>query len=473
MENDLCAMGLLDLELAIAGGRISPSELVDAHLARIAELDPKIGAFVTIIGDRARQEARVLTEELATSGPRGPLHGIPFAAKDLQDSAGVRTSYGSAVFADHVPEEDAEPVRRLRAAGAILLGKTNTHEFACGVTTDNPHFGATHNPWKHGHIPGGSSGGSGAAVAAGLVPFATGTDTGGSIRIPAAACGCVGIKPTWGRVSQRGTFPMDPTMDHVGPIARSARDCAVALNAMAGFDPEDPWSPRVDAEEEFTRLIGRPLRRRRIAIAPGFEPVPVSASVRQNLQKALRAFEELGAEIVEIELPPADEVVETGFTLITAGTALTHRDLLPGNEEKYGPDLRLLIEAAAALDAGSLVVAQRRREALTRRFEQSLILSKCDALVLPTLACEAPPIGAAQVTVEGVDIDVTMAMAAFNVVHDTTRLPSISVPTGLGDAGLPTALQITTMPSADALALGLADALENALWPPAQRKPPL
>lgn len=459
MPNELTQKGLLDLELAIAGKDVTPIDLVEAYLAEIEARNGTLNAYVTVTADQARAEAKALTEELARSGPRGPLHGIPFAVKDLMDTAGVRTTYGSSMFRDHVPAIDADPVRRLRDAGAILLGKTNTHEFACGATTNNPHYGATQNPRQMGHVPGGSSGGSAAAVAAGLAPLATGTDTGGSIRMPAAACGCVGIKPTWGRVSLRGTFPMDPTYDHVGPIARSARDCAVALNVMAGYDPRDPWSPPQISEEEFTRLLGRKMGGKKIGHAPGYRPIPVQPAVRENLEKMLHAFEGLGCEIVEVELPPADDVMDTGWTLIGAGTAASHvaRGLYPAREAEYGDDVRPLLEAGTATSGLQVLAAQHRRAELTREFER--VLTEVHALVLPTLACEPPAIGVDHVELDGVTLDVTTAMAAYTATHNTTRLPSVSIPSGVGPGGLPTAIQITTGPGQDSLALALADAV--------------
>ena len=458
MPNELIKKGLLDLELAIAAKDITPSDLVEAYLGEIEAHNERLNAYVTVTADRAREEEKALTEELATTGPRGPLHGIPFAVKDLMDTEGVRTTYGSAIFSDHVPTADAEPVRRLRTAGAIMLGKTNTHEFACGATTNNPHYGPTHNPWKQGHIPAGSSGGSAAAVAAGMAPLATGSDTGGSVRMPAAACGVVGLKPTWGRVSLRGTFPMDPTFDHVGPIARTARDCAIAMNTMAGFDSKDPWSPPARSEEDFTRLLGRKMKGRKIGYDPSFCPVPVQPAVWANLEKTLHAFEELGCEIVEVKLPEADEVMQAGFTLIAAGTSYSHRNLLPENKDKYGADVRGLLESGAGASGQMVLDAQHRRAALTREFE-NVVTSQVSALVLPTIGLEAPRIGEETINLEGETIDVTLAMAGYTMVHNTTQLPTLSVPSGLGPNGLPTAIQITTAPGEDTLALGLGDAL--------------
>lgn len=461
MPRELTQKSLLDLELAIAAREITPLDVVDAYLGEIEDRNGPLNAYVLVTGEQARAEAKTLTEELANRGPRGPLHGVPFAVKDLMDTKDVRTTYGSALFRDHVPTEDAEPVRRLREAGAILLGKTNTHEFAAGATTNNPHYGATHNPHKPGHIPGGSSGGSAAAVSAQLAPLATGTDTGGSIRIPAAACGCVGHKPTWGRVSQRGTFPVEPTYDHVGPIARSARDCAIAMNIMAGYDPLDPWSPSQLAEEEFTRLLGRKMKGRKIGYAPGFRPCPVQEAVWANLEKSLHTFEALGCEIVEVDLPDPDIVSSVAWTLISAGTALSHGKLLVENESRYGEDVRLMCEVGLAIGGQEILAAQRRRAEIIRSFER-MLSSQVDALILPTLPIEAPEIGASHVDIAGETVDARFALASFTAVHDTTRLPAISTPSGFGPGGLPTAIQIATGPNQDALALALADALETA-----------
>lgn len=461
-------MSVAELAERIAAKDLSPVELLDAHLDRIEAENPSLHAFVTVAADQARREARALTEELVHSGPRGPLHGIPLAVKDLQDCAGIRTTYGSSFFANHVPDEDAEAVARLRAAGAVVLGKTNTHEFACGVTTTNPHTGTTHNPWRHDRIPGGSSGGSAAAVAAGLAPLATGTDTGGSIRMPAALCGCVGIKPSFGRVSARGTYPMAASFDHVGPIARSARDCALALGAMAAYDPHDPWARRYPAED-FTHLFGAPLRGRRIGVDPRFVPMPVREGVQRNLERALAALRALGAEVVEVRLPSAVDVLTSGFTLISAEAHDVHAERLAARPEGYGADLRLLLQSGSAIPGSAVARALHRREELARELERAF--ERLDALIAPTVAIEAPPIGAEHVRLDGSDVDVTLAMASWTVVHNLSRLPTIAVPSGLGDEGLPTSVQISTAPGGDALALALADALENALWPPAERWP--
>jgi len=459
---DLHRKPVSELSTLIAKGAVSPREVVDAFLERIAEHNPALNAFVTVCADEARREARRLTDELARGARRGPLHGIPFAVKDLTDTAGVRTTYGSSLFREHVPARDAEPVARLRAAGAVVLGKTNTHEFACGVTTNNPHYGATHNPWRYDRVPGGSSGGSAAAVAAGLVPLATGSDTGGSIRVPSALCGCVGLKPTHGRVSLCGTYPMAASCDHVGPIARTARDCALALNTMAAFDPADPWSRRF-ASEDFTRDLERPLRGRRVAIAPGFRPFPLAPDIAANLERAVAALGALGAEVTEVELPATDEVLRAS-TLVWAETYAQHAEQFARHRDAYGADLQVELARAAPMGAAALVQALHARERIARAVEL-VVTERAEALVLPAVPVVAPPIGAETVEIEGGSAPVVLALVSYTLLHNLTRLPTVAVPTGTGEMGLPASVQITTAPGAEACALGFAHQLEQALWP--------
>jgi aspartyl-tRNA(Asn)/glutamyl-tRNA(Gln) amidotransferase subunit A len=465
---DLYRKSVAELSTLIAKGAVSPREVVDGFLGRIAVHNPSLNAFVTVCADEARREARRLTEELARGASRGPLHGIPFAVKDLTDTAGLRTTYGSSLFREHVPAHDAEPVARLRAAGAIILGKTNTHEFACGVTTTNPHYGATHNPWRNGRVPGGSSGGSAAAVAAGLVPLATGSDTGGSIRVPSALCGCVGLKPTHGRVSLRGTYPMAASCDHVGPIAGTARDCALALNAMAAFDPADPWSRRF-ANEDFTCALERPLRGRRVAIAPGYRPLPLAAEVALNLERVVAALDALGAEVVEVELPAVDEVREAA-AIIWAETYAQHAEQFAKHRTAYGADLQAEFARVAAVEATALVHALHARERVARAVEL-VVTDRAEALVLPTVPVVAPPIGAETIEVEGESVPVLLALASYTLLHNLTRLPTIAVPAGIAEGGLPVSVQITTARGAEACALGVAHQLERVLWPEGKRWP--
>jgi aspartyl-tRNA(Asn)/glutamyl-tRNA(Gln) amidotransferase subunit A len=465
-DQSLSRRTVAELAQAIAGGEASPRDVVDATLAAIERGNAPLNAFVTVCAEEARRDAARLTDELARGGPRGPLHGVPIAVKDLTDTAGVRTTYGSCLFRDHVPTADAEPVARLRAAGAVIVGKTNTHEFACGATTMNPHYGATHNPWRPERVPGGSSGGSGAAVAAGLVPFATGSDTGGSIRVPSALCGTVGLKPTHGRVSLRGTYPMAASCDHVGPIARTTRDCAIALNVMAAFDAADPWSRRFP-EEDFTRDLDRSLRGRRIAVVPDLRPAPLSAGVAAGMERAIAALRDAGAEIVTTSLPIRDDAM-LASTIIWIETYAQHAEQFGASAESYGADLREQLELAKSFGATALVRAQYARERVARAVDL-VVTNAADALLLPTTPIEAPPIGAEYVTIDGQPMPVLYVLASYTLLQNLTRLPTIAVPAGLGADDLPVSVQLTTAAGRESLALNVAHQLEQALWPVAAR----
>jgi len=470
MSTPLHRQGIASLRRRIASREVSPREVLEAFLARIEARDARTHAFVTLRAEEARREADRLGDEIVRGRVRGALHGIPVAVKDLSDTEGLRTAYGSALFRDHVPQRDAEPVARLRAAGAIVVGKTNTHEFACGTTTDNPHWGATHNPWRHGHVPGGSSGGSGAALADGLVPLATGSDTGGSIRIPAALCGCVGLKPTHGRVSLRGTFPMAASCDHVGPMARTARDCAIALGAMTGFDPQDPWSRRFPPED-FELGLERPLRGLRVGLAPGFRPVPLHPAVEAAVARAADALREAGALVVEVSLPEGDRVVASGGLVIVCETYALHAERLARHADLYGDDVRLQLEYAASVPVRDFVRATHDREAIAREVA-SLFEDRIDVLLLPTAPVEAPPIGDDFVVLPGGEsMHVASALASLTILHDLVRLPTVSVPAGRGPTGLPLGVQVTTAHGADGLALAVAHRLEESLWPESDRWP--
>lgn len=467
--SQLHRMTIAELSRLVSTRQVSPTELTEHFLRRIDRLNPRLNAFTTVAAEQALAEARRLDDEIVRGRTRGPLHGIPIAVKDLTDTAGIRTTYGSCIFADHVPVDDAEPVARLRAAGAIVVGKTATHEFAFGATTNNPHFGPTRNPWSLDHVPGGSSGGAGAAVAAGLVPLSTGSDTGGSIRIPAAACGCVGIKPTHGRVSLRGTYPLAPSLDHVGPLARSAADCATALQVLAAFDAADPWSRRFP-DEDFVAAIDAPLRGVRLGIDRRHRPIPVSHAVLAAVDQALDVARALGAEIVEVLLPDATAVTLSASMILLAESHAQHREQFERRRGQYGADVREQLDASAAVDTGTLVQALHARERLTRDVER-LFDSKVDAVVLPTMAVTAPPIAAETVVVDDIVLPVAPVMASFTLLADLTRMPAIAVPTGLADDGLPASVQIMGPVGRDALVLRIGHALENALWPGDARWP--
>ena len=293
---ELCGLSVARASYAIQAREISPVELTNAYLHRIDQLNPRINAYITVTAERARADARRATEELTAGRSRGPLHGVPIALKDLYETAGIRTTGGGKIHSDHVPAVDCTAARRLRDAGTVLLGKLNTHEYAYGVTTNNPHYGPTRNPWNLEHIPGGSSGGSGAAIAAGLATATLGTDTGGSIRMPASVCGVVGLKPTYGRVSKAGVLPLSYLFDHAGPLTRTVEDAALLLNAIAGYDPLDPTTVRTPTED-YTAALQGDLRGLRIGVPRAYFYDHLEDGIAGPVEEAISTLRRLGADV--------------------------------------------------------------------------------------------------------------------------------------------------------------------------------
>src|SRR5436309_11292880 len=339
---------------------LSPVELTDAYLARIARLDPALRAFITVTGDLARQQARRAERGLARRQWRGPLHGIPLTLKDLYWTAGVRTTAGSRILAEFVPATDSTATARLIASGAVLLGKTNLHEFAAGVTTDNPHWGTCQNPWKLGYIPGGSSGGSAAAVAASLGLASLGSDTGGSIRIPAAFCGSVGHKPTYGLVPRYGILPESWSMDHGGPMTRTAADAAAVLQAIAGHDARDPSSARVRLPR-LQRALRPDLEGVRVGVPSHYYFDVIDPEVERLVRAAIDELRKLGASVVEVKIPGVEAALDTCFVVAWAEAAHYHREWLLTRPQDYGADVGGLLKGALLYLATDYLQAQRVR----------------------------------------------------------------------------------------------------------------
>ena len=299
---DVSHLSISEAAALIQARSVSPTELTEDYLRRIEQLNPRLNAYVEVTADRARSDARQATAEISGGTYRGPLHGVPIGLKDLYDTAGIRTAGGARILMDRVPQKDSTVARKLREAGSVLLGKLNTHELAFGVTTNNPHFGATHNPWNVDAIPGGSSGGSGAAIAAGLAVATTGTDTGGSIRIPGSLCGCVGLKPTYGRVSKAGVLPLSWLLDNTGPITRTVEDAALMLQAMAGYDPDDFATVPVPVDD-YVAGLGAGIRGLKLGVPRAYFFDRLDDDVRSAVEQALEVLRGLGAEIREVKLP--------------------------------------------------------------------------------------------------------------------------------------------------------------------------
>jgi len=455
---DLSQLSIARAARVLRAGELSPLELTDAYLRRIEQLDPRLNAYLTVTAERAREDAQRATDELAAGRARGPMHGIPIAHKDLYETAGIRTTGGAKIHADHVPAADCTVARKLREAGTILLGKLNTHEYAYGITTNNPHFGPTRNPWDPLRIPGGSSGGSGAAIAAGLAVAATGTDTGGSIRIPASVCGVVGLKPTYGRVSKAGVLPLSYAFDHAGPLTRTVEDAAIVLNAIAGYDPADPTSVRTPVVDA-TAGLGEGIRGLRIGVPRGYFFERLEDEVATALERALAELTRLGAELRDVEIPGAAQAVGGVFGFVLAEAQEIHAASLATRPEDFGPDLQALLGSPTP-DAATLMSGLRAGDALTAAMRMAL--EAVDVLVTPTTPITAPRIGEESVRMGGADAPVIMAMIRCTAPFNATRLPALSLPCGFTRAGLPVGMQIAGRPFDEATVLRVGHAYEQA-----------
>ena len=389
-DGELTALTIASAGRLLRTRALSPVELTEAYLARIARLDPVLRAFITVTPELARQQARRAERELQRGQRRGPLHGIPITLKDLYWTKGIRTTAGSRILADFVPDTDGAATARLAAAGAVLLGKTNLHEFAAGVTNDNPHWGTCQNPWKPGYIPGGSSGGSATAVAASLGLASLGSDTGGSIRIPAAFCGIVGHKPTYGLVPRHGILPESWSLDHGGPMTRTAADAAVVLESIAGHDPRDPSSSR-RRPPAFARALRGDLSGVRVGVPKNYYWDVVDPEVERAVRRAIASLRELGARVVEVSIPGVEAALDTCFVVAWAEAAHYHRPWLTTRPGDYGADVRALLEGALAYLAADYLQGQRVR-ALIRRSLQT-VFERVDVLVSPSSPLPATPIG--------------------------------------------------------------------------------
>lgn len=450
---------------------VSPLEVVNALLARIQRLDSQLGAFRQVLAESARQEAFRLTEELAGGRSRGPLHGIPVAVKELIDVEGAVGCYGSEVFGARISERDAEAVRRLRAAGAVIIGVTRSHEFGWGITTQHSRLGNTSNPWNTDRVPGGSSGGSAAALAAGMVPLALGTDTGGSVRIPAAFCGVAGLKPTFGTISTRGVVPLAPSLDHVGPMARTTGDLAMVLKALAGFDSEDPATKNRQLPD-LSLVAGDRLEGIRVGTAPALHLTPMAPDYSQIFTRTLTRAAEAGAEIVEVDIPHPDRIRPAFVTLQMAEAYHAHSVTLgtfPTRSADYGSDVRGRLEEAARVGISEYLEAHTEAQRIRRRFEQ--VFELVDVVLTPVSA--GPPSMKA-------DPDHTMHLGRtipfrdlvmdYTVPQDIAGLPACVFPVGFDTLNLPVGVQATARARREDLALRVASVLQqppqnSARWP--------
>lgn len=436
---------ILDLSLVavsrlIKRRELSPVEVVDATLARIASVDPKLRAYISIFDTQAREVARAAEILIMAGHDLGPLHGVPIALKDNIATAGQRTTAGSKILADWLPAHDATVTARLRRAGAIVVGKLNMHEFAWGGTSDNPHYGTVRNPWDTTRFPAGSSGGAGAAVAARACFGAIGTDTGGSIRLPSAVNGIVGIRPTYGRVSNHGIVPLAWSMDTAGPMTRTVEDCAWMFMSIAGHDPADPASAGVELRDCMGRLQ-EGVNGLRIGIVPGYFFHHLQPPVHAAVMAALQVLEGAGAHLVEVEIDNIHGNISAQLTIESAEPSTYHQRWLRERPDDYGADVRSLLEVGEMLLATHYLQAQRYRSLLRNEFLEAF--KQVDVFVCPTLPFTATPVGATTVEIEpGHPEDMLSAIMQFTGVPSLTGLPALAVPCGFDADGLPIGMQL-------------------------------
>ncbi len=465
MAADLLDLTALDLARQIATRAVSPVEVVKAVHRRLDATEPLLRAFVERFDEAALADARAAEREIAAGRYRGPLHGIPLAVKDNIALAGTVTAAGAAFLRDNVTPEDAECVRRLRAVGAIVVGKTNLHELAMGGTTDNPHFGTTRNPWGTDRVPGGSSGGSAAAVAARQLPLALGTDSAGSVRMPATYCGLVGVKPTHGRVSQRGLVAsLTVTTDHIGPLTRTVADAALMLDTMAGHDPKDAFS-RDRPVAAHRAALGPDLRGTRVGVPANFYFDLLEPEVDAAVRAAISQLQALGATLVEVTIPDLEEIMPTRIGLSGEGLAFL-TPYLRAHPERISPELRHRLYASHFVLARDYARTNRVRRLVQERF--AAVLRDVDLIAAPTAVSVAFPIKATSVPLHdyrsGRDVDQPVRELTIRLTApaNLTGHPALSVPCGFTTAGLPIGLQLMGRPWEEARLLAAAHAYEQA-----------
>jgi aspartyl-tRNA(Asn)/glutamyl-tRNA(Gln) amidotransferase subunit A len=439
------------LEL-LRGQKTTPRDLAEACLRQIERLNPTLNAFITVCDLESLQPTQP-TEQTVPFALANALRGIPIAVKDLFNTAGIRTTAGSLFFSDHVPAEDAFVVEKLKQAGAVILGKTNTHEIALGVTGNNPHYGTAHNPWNTERIPGGSSSGSAIAVATGMALGALGTDTGGSIRIPAALCGVVGFKPTFGRVSTRGVFPLSWNLDHVGPLATCVRDAALLLQVISIYDPLDPGTIKMLTGDYLGHLVDD-IEGRKVALGVGEFIEGSDPEVLAAIQTAARVFEAQGCKVTEVNVDWMREAALANALMTRSDGAAMHHDRLQAHPEMFGADIQQRLTQGVNTTSTEYARARRTQTEMKKRLE--LFFDSYDYLLTPVTPIAAPAIAGNDA------VEQAARLTRFTAPFNLTGLPAISVPCGFNHEGLPIGLQIVSKAWADAKVLNAAYAYEQA-----------
>ena len=464
-SNDLHYLDLVDVAQRIKAGALSPVSLTESMLQRIDRLDGGLKSYATVTADVARKQAREAEAEIKRGAYRGPLHGVPIAVKDLCYTTGIPTAAGMAIHKDFRPNHDATVVTRFADAGAVLLGKLQLTEGA--FADHHPSIPPPVNPWHKDHWSGASSSGSGVATAAGLCFASLGSDTGGSIRFPSAANGVTGLKPTWGRVSRHGVFALAESLDHVGPMTRSAADAAAVLGAIAGADPNDPTALQ-EPVPNYLAGLGRGIRGVRIGVDRGFNTTGVDKDMVQVVEEAIAVLADLGADICETRFPSPDRVVKDWLPLCAVETAVAHEATFPKHADRYGPALRGLIEAGRALSGLDLTKILLGRAAF--RGEVNAFFQGVDLLAIPAQYAASPT--TATMATLGEDPKALEMLLRFTSPFDVTGSPTITLPGGFTAKGLPVAFQLVSRPLEEDLLLRAGHAFQLATdWH--KRRPPV
>jgi aspartyl-tRNA(Asn)/glutamyl-tRNA(Gln) amidotransferase subunit A len=460
----LTDLSLRDVAAKIKAKDVSPVEVTQACLDRAAATEPKLSAFSCLLADSALAEAKAAEAEIAAGNWRGELHGVPVGIKELYDVKGVPTTSSSEVRANWTATSDCASVAQLRDAGTVILGKTHTHEFAYGIVTPK-----SRNPWGEDHSPGGSSGGSGASVAAGSTYMSMGSDTGGSIRIPAAVCGVVGLKPTFGRCSRAGVTSLSWSLDHVGPLTRTVGDAAVCLNALAGYDPRDPGSIDIPTQD-YTSALGGDVKGLRIGVPTNYYFDAIDPEVEAVVRAAIDKLASEGAIISEVKIPYAAQVMAVEFAICLPEASEYHRQMLRANPDLYEDDVRTFLEAGEMVPATKYLQALRVRQLMQR--EWAKMYERIDVLIAPSVPATAAPTGIEAMTLGGVEMPLSAVYVGLSAPANITGMPALAVPCGFSSGNLPISFQAIARPFDEATVLRVGDAYQRMTdW--GQRKPPV
>jgi aspartyl-tRNA(Asn)/glutamyl-tRNA(Gln) amidotransferase subunit A len=479
---DISNLTIKHVSKLIASREISCIEVVDATIERMQKLNPKLNAFITILDESARREAKHADSLIKQGKYLGPLHGIPISFKDLIYIKGVRSTSGSKILADFVPDYDSTITRKLRRAGAIIVGMNNTHEFASGITNINPHYGPSKNPWDIARMSGGSSGGSAVAVSSSMSLASIGTDTSGSIRVPSSLCGIFGLKPTYGRVSKYGVMPLAPSIDHVGPLARSAWDIAAVLQVIAGYDKLDPSSVKVIVPDYLKEISSSDRRssnndsgrKFKIGIPKQFFFDMIEPKVMEIFREFVDKLHGCGITTASnVNVEETDKIFDTWRSIRLGESAATHDEWMSSSSrQEYGEDVIRMLEKGQEITAVKYINALHKwRQKINNAFLKAM--SEYDALLVPTTIIPAPFLDQKEVNIEGKAIEVYLSLSRLTTVFDITGLPALNIPAGLVDSKLPVGVQLVGRPFDEARMLKIAYTYEQQYKLPEQLLPPI